>query len=114
MRHIFTTFSSTTTGGELVAELRAVGPGERPPRKRKQTLAQAAESGSHRDLLVAMRSRIARTVQSPKCPPRDLAALTRRLQDIGREIEEIDARDGDDDIGQAAGTADDGFDAEAL
>jgi hypothetical protein len=97
-----------------VTDLRAVAPGERPPRKRKLTLAQAAETGSHRDLLVAMRARIARTVQNPKCPPRDLAALTRRLQDIGREIEEIDARDGDDDIGQAAATGDEGFDAEAL
>jgi hypothetical protein len=97
-----------------VTDLRAVTPGERrPPRKPKLTLAQAAESGSHRDLLVAMRTRIAATIQDPKCPPRDLAALSRRLQDIAREIEEIDSRD-DDDITHASGTADDVFDAEAL
>jgi hypothetical protein len=95
-----------------VTALRAVTPGERP-RKRAQTLEQAAASGSHRDLLVAMRTRIARTIQDPKCPPRDLAALSRRLQEIARQIEEIDARAGDD-ITHAASTADDGFDAEAL
>jgi hypothetical protein len=55
-------------------------------------VAQAAASGSHRDLLVAMRERIARTVSDPDCPPRDLAALTRRLQDIAKEIEIIDQR----------------------
>jgi hypothetical protein len=76
-------------------------------------VSQAAASGSHRDLLVAMRSRVAKTIEDPKCPPRDLASLTRRLQDIAREIEEIDSRD-HDDITHAAATADDGFDAEAL
>ena len=39
-----------------------------------------------------MRERIARTVSDPECPPRDLAALTRRLQDIAKEIEAIDLR----------------------
>jgi hypothetical protein len=96
-----------------VAGLRAVSPGERPARKRAATVSQAAASGSHRDLLVAMRSRVAKTIEDPKCPPRDLASLTRRLQDIAREIEEIDSRD-HDDITHAAATADDGFDAEAL
>ena len=70
--------------------LRAVAEGEaKPPVK---SVAQAAASGSHRDLLVAMRERIAVAVSSPDCPPRDLAALTRRLQDIAKEIEAIDLR----------------------
>ncbi|MBI4900927.1 MAG: hypothetical protein HY829_10670 [Actinobacteria bacterium] len=43
-----------------------------------------------RALLIAMRSRIARAVQNPKTSPRDLAALTRQLQDIAKQIEEID------------------------
>jgi hypothetical protein len=76
-------------------------------------VSQAAASGSHRDLLVAMRTRIAKTIEDPKCPPRDLASLSRRLQDVAREIEELDART-DDDITHASGTADDAFDAEAL
>lgn len=96
-----------------MAELRAVAAGERPPKKRL-SLTEAAEKGSHRDLLVAMRTRIAGTIADPKCPPRDLAALSRRLQEIAREIAEIDSRDGDDDFGNAAGTPDDAFDATAL
>lgn len=71
-------------------QIRAVDKDERAPRKR--TVAEAAATGSHRDLLVAMRERIAATVSNPDCPPRDLAALTRRLQDIAKEIEQIDLR----------------------
>lgn len=56
------------------------------------TVEEAAQSGDHRALLVAIRTRIATTVANPNCPPRDLAALTRRLQDIAREIEALDAR----------------------
>ena len=57
-----------------------------------RSVADAAAKGSHRDLLVAMRERIATAVSDPDCPPRDLAALTRRLQDIAKEIEAIDLR----------------------
>lgn len=96
------------------APLRTVKAGERLA-KAPASVVEAAESGSHRDLLVAMRSRIARTVSDPSCPPRDLAALTRRLQDIGKEIEAIDLR-----LAGEAGSADRGeapdeaFDASAV
>lgn len=75
--------------------LSTVGEGEarRPARKRKKTVAQAAESGSHRDLLEAMRDRIAKTVSDASCPPRDLAALTRRLADIAKELDALDLRE---------------------
>lgn len=56
------------------------------------TVAEAAATGTHRDLLVAMRDRIARTVADPGCPPRDLASLSRRLQDVAKEIEALDLR----------------------
>lgn len=72
--------------------LRAVTPDETPREPTRQSVAAAAETGNHRTLLVAMRDRIARTVSDPKCPPRDLAALTRRLQDIARELDQIDQR----------------------
>lgn len=72
--------------------LRAVTEKDRVRPARAATVAQAAASGDHRALLVAMRERIARTVSDPDCPPRDLAALTRRLQDIAKEIEAIDLR----------------------
>ena len=72
--------------------LRAVAPDEKPAPKKPQTVAEAAASGDHRALLVAMRDRISKTVSNDDCPPRDLAALTRRLQDIAKEIEAIDLR----------------------
>ncbi|MDI1289999.1 MAG: hypothetical protein PSX37_08650 [bacterium] len=55
-------------------------------------MAEAAAKGSRRDLMVAMRDRIALAVSDPKCPPRDLASLTRRLDAIAAEIESIDLR----------------------
>lgn len=69
------------------SHLRVASEVEAPKRK---TVAQAAESGSHRELLVAMRDRIAKAVADPDCPPRDLAALSRRLQDIAKDIAAID------------------------
>jgi len=95
--------------------LRAVSDNEKPPApKKKQNVAQAAASGDHRALLVSMRERIAQTVSDPDCPPRDLAALTRRLQDIAKEIEQIDLRAKEDgaDAADAAGDAE--WTAEAL
>jgi hypothetical protein len=72
------------------APLRAVKADETPPKAKHLSVAQAAASGEHRALLVAMRERIAQTVSDPECPPRDLAALTRRLQEIAKEISAID------------------------
>ena len=57
-----------------------------------KSIVEAAQAGDQLELLVAMRSRVATAVQDPNCPPRDLAALTRRLQEIAREIEAIEAR----------------------
>ena len=73
-----------------MAALRAVKPNEKPTRAKPQTVAEAASSGDHRALLVAMRDRVAVAVQNPECPPRDLAALTRRLADIAKEIKALD------------------------
>lgn len=56
------------------------------------SVAQAAATGDQYALLVAMRERVASTVADPDCPPRDLAALTRRLQEIARELASIDER----------------------
>jgi hypothetical protein len=53
----------------------------------------AAESGTTRELLVAMRSRIAMAVEDPNTPARDLAALTKRLVEVVRDIQAIDERE---------------------
>ena len=95
--------------------LRAVGPDEKPAKpKKSQSVSQAASSGDHRALLVAMRTRIAATVSDPDCPPRDLAALTRRLQDIAKEIEAIDLRAREEGADAADVIEDEEFDAAAL
>ena len=77
------------------------------------TVTAAATAGNHRAMLTAMRDRVARTVDDPKTPARDLAALTRRLMDIAREISVMDAADAEDDIGRALTLEDEDFDPEA-
>lgn len=54
------------------------------------TVAAAAAAGSHRDLLIAMRSRLATAVDNPATAQRDLASLTRRLMEIAKEITALD------------------------
>lgn len=76
--------------------LRAVGPDETGKPAKTKTVTEAADSGSTRDLLVAMRARIAKAVEDPNTPARDLAALTKRLVEVVRDIEAIDAREDDD------------------
>ncbi len=94
--------------------LRAVGPAERPPRKAvPKTVAQAAATGDHKALLIAMRERIAQTVSDPNCPPRDLAALTRRLQDVAKDLEAIELREKEAGA-DGKPVADAEWDAEAL
>lgn len=91
--------------------LRAVQPGEKAAPATKKTVKEAAEAGSHLELLVAMRDRIATAVADPKCPPRDLAALTRRLADIAEQIKDIQEAEGDRDGDEAP---EDHFDASAI
>lgn len=72
-------------------KLRAVDPGEtatglKVPEPRQMAVDRAAREGSDLELLMAMRDRVAETVSDPTCPPRDLAALTRRLEEIRRQI----------------------------
>ena len=94
--------------------LRAVADDEKPPTaKAVKTVTQAADAGTMRDLLVAMRTRTARAVEDPNTPARDLAALTRRLLEIAREIESIDAAAAQE-VRENEATPDDEFDASAV
>lgn len=72
--------------------LRAVTDEEAQKRPVK-TVSDAAEHGTERELLVAMRSVVAKAVDNPETAARDLASLTKRLNDIAREIKAIDARE---------------------
>ncbi|MEJ9078842.1 hypothetical protein WKY82_10510 [Gordonia malaquae] len=76
--------------------LRAVADDERAQEPEiPKTVAEAARAGTRRELLAAMRDRVAVEITNDDCAARDLAALTRRLQEIVREIEAIDARTDD-------------------
>ena len=94
----------------MANHLRPVGPDDQPPRKRKLTITQAASEGSLKDQLIALRERVAKTVEDPNCPPRDLAALSRRLIEIGKEIAAIEAQEVED-AGGATETPDDAWEA---
>ena len=70
--------------------------------------------GSARELLVAMRDRTAVAVENPNTPARDLAALTKRLMEIVREIEALDARTKQEADEDASQVEDGAFDASAV
>lgn len=77
------------------APLRAVTDNETAPvqpASTPKTVSEAASTGNMRDLLVSMRDRVAKDVENANTPARDLAALTKRLMEIVRDIEAIDAR----------------------
>lgn len=96
------------------AKLRAVAEGEKPLTAREFTsIVSAASEGGARDLLVAMRNRIAKTLDEPNCPARDQASLSRRLLEIRKEIEAIDAA-AEQEAAESAEHPDEAFDAAAL
>lgn len=92
--------------------LRAVQPGESPPKPaRPMTVTEAVERGTIRDQFVAMRARIAKAIDDPNIRGADLAALTRRLHELGREVILLDAAGEERD---SADVSDEAFDASAV
>jgi hypothetical protein len=96
--------------------LRAVRDNEKAPIPRKprpKSITVAAASGTTRELLAAMRQRIAVAVEDPNTPARDLAALTKRLVEVVKEIDAIDAISKQES--EENGTsADEAFDSSAI
>lgn len=93
--------------------LRTVKPGETAPPVKPKTITEAADGGSTRELLVAMRARIAKAVEDPNTPARDLAALTKRLVEVVRDIEAIDAR-AEQEATKRDDARDEAFDSSAI
>lgn len=58
----------------------------------RKSITAAARGGDARELLVAIRERMSEAVEAADTHPRDLSPLTRRLMEVVREIEAIDAR----------------------
>jgi hypothetical protein len=88
-----------------VGKFCVVRPGEPEP-GRPSTVSQAAKDGSRRDLLIALRVRIAQAVESRDTPAPALAALSRRLLEVARELETLGAEGVRDDVSKAAATPD--------
>jgi transposase len=87
---------------------------EKPVRRvRPKSVTQAADRGTERELLVAMRSRLARSVEDPNTPARDLAALSRRLREVDKDIRAIDAA-AEEEAAENAVTPDEDFDSSAI
>lgn len=70
-------------------KLRAVKDGETAPTAPMSVL-DATEHGDSRDVMAAMRKRLAASIDDPSTPARDLAALSRRLLEVDKTIREID------------------------
>lgn len=88
------------------ASLRVVSEADEPRRKSApSTVAQAVKDGSSKDVLMTLRARIAQTIDDPGTPPRDLAALSRRLVDIDKELRSMDVAEREEGAqgGEAAG-----------
>jgi hypothetical protein len=97
----------------MAAAKQHLRPVRRNERAKPLTVEAAAKTGDRRKLLISMRDRVAATISDPACAPRDLAALTRRLQDIVRDIELIDTA-ADKSLSVVAATLDDDFDAATI
>jgi hypothetical protein len=93
--------------------LRPVGSDETAEKPRKLTVAQAAAEGTHRELLMAVEARIAEAVQAPNCNPVALAALSRQLVLISKELSHIAAR-AEDEISEAAQVPDEPWSGDAV
>lgn len=89
--------------------LRAVTPDETPEKTDPKTILEAAQDGSRLEELKAMRLRLAKALDDPNTPARDLSSLSRRQLEIGKEIEAILIAD-DEDHSVVVDTEDDAWD----
>ena len=101
--------------------LRAVAADEKAPAKKPtrrptkaKTVVEAAKSGTDRELLVAMRDRIAEDLDSRSTLARDLASLSKRLMELQREIKAIDDRDEQEGKAKGGPVPDEALDTSAL
>lgn len=51
----------------------------------------ACDSGDRRKVMIALRTRLAKAIDDPRTPARDLAALSRRLIEVTKDLESLDA-----------------------
>ena len=93
--------------------LRAVADGEKVERVPPSSVSEAVTDGTPRDELVAMRNRIATAIDDPNIRGADLASLSRRLMEIGRELAAQDAASKQEAV-ESDVADDEDFDASAV
>ena len=76
-------------------------------------VARAAATGDRYTLLVALRDRLARTIADEDTPPRDLAALSRRLMELVKDIDAAKPERGEPED-HGGDVDEDAFDAAAI
>lgn len=102
--------------------LHAVDAGEAAPSSRPRarrsakpkSVKEAATTGTDRELLVALRDRIAEDLDSRSTLARDLASLSKRLMELQREIKAIDDHVEQEGKGKGGPVPDAAFDASSL
>ena len=84
--------------------LRVAGTDEKPARP--ESVSSAVQKGSPRDVNIAMQDRIAKAIDAEDIRGADLAALSRRLHELRKELSAMDAQSReaaeDEPIGDAA------------
>ena len=70
--------------------LRAVGADEKPARP--ESVSAAVQAGNPRDVNIAMQDRIAKAIDAEDIKGADLAALSRRLHELRKELAAMDAQ----------------------
>ena len=95
---------------ERCKPLRVVQENEVKPRPK--SLTEAVESGTYREILVAQRAEIARSIPDEKGPAK--AALHRQLFLIAKEIKELDARVAEEGAIDGDLPEDEAWDGEAI
>ncbi|MFL6047905.1 MAG: hypothetical protein ACJ72M_22690 [Propionibacteriaceae bacterium] len=94
----------------MASKLRPVEPGERAEKPKRLSVVEAAAQGDHRAMLVALRDRLAQSVASASTNPVALAALSRQMVLISKELSVLDAVAEGDPVAVAARTPDEAWD----
>ncbi len=81
---------------------------------RAMTLREATEHGTRLDELKAIRLILVTHMESENTLARDLAALTRQVREISKEIDQLSTAAEGDDLSKAAETDDEAFDPYAV
>lgn len=78
-------------------------------------IAAAAAAGDPRKIQIALRDRLADAIDNPKTSARDLAALTRRLQEVVDRLAREEAMENDErESARATTESDDSYDPDEL